>query len=334
MGMELRTFGRTGLKVSVMGFGCGAVGGLMVRGSAADQERAVALALDHGINYFDTAPLYGDGASETNLGRVLATLKPKTAYVGTKVNLMGDERKRAGDAVVRGLEASLKRLGRDSVDLFQLHNTISTSPGDRMMPPQLVLDEIVPAFERLRKQGKTRFIGFTAVGDTAALHQLVDAKVFDTAQVSYNLLNPSAGAAVAPNYPAQDYGRLLEHTRAADMGVVNIRVLAGGALSASAARHPIASPAPAPIGSGSTYDADVARAQRLQPLIQEGHAANLIEASVRFVIANPAVSTVLVGMATLAEFESHVAAIAKGPLSAAALARATALQAGFSGETR
>jgi len=71
------------------------------------------------------------------------------------------------------------------------------------------------------------------------------------------------------------------------MGVVNIRVLAGGALSASAARHPIASPAPAPIGSGSTYDADVARAQRLQPLIQEGHAANLIEASVRFVIANP-----------------------------------------------
>jgi aryl-alcohol dehydrogenase-like predicted oxidoreductase len=265
---------------------------------------------------------------------VLATLKPKTAYVGTKVNLMGDERKRAGDAVVRGLEASLKRLGRDSVDLFQLHNTISTSPGDRMMPPQLVLDEIVPAFERLRKQGKTRFIGFTAVGDTAALHQLVDAKVFDTAQVSYNLLNPSAGAAVAPNYPAQDYGRLLEHTRAADMGVVNIRVLAGGALSASATRHPIASPAPAPIGSGSTYDADVARAQRLQPLIQEGHAATLIEASVRFVIANPAVSTVLVGMATLAEFESHVAAIAKGPLPAAALARATALQAGFSGETR
>lgn len=334
MGMELRTFGRTGLKVSVLGFGCGAVGGLMVRGSAADQERTIGMALDAGINYFDTAPVYGNGQSETNLGRALATLKPKTAYVGTKVNLLGDERKRVREMVIGGLEASLKRLGRDSVDLFQLHNTISTAPGDRMMAPQQVLDEVVPAMETLRKQGKTRFIGLTAVGETAALQQLVDAKVFDTAQVSYNLLNPSAGEAVPSGYPGQDYGRLLERTRAADMGVVNIRVLAGGALSGSAERHPIASPAPAPIGSASTYDGDVARAQRLQPLVAEGHAGSLVEASVRFVIANPNVSTVLVGMATIAEFEGHAAAIAKGPLAGAALARAKALQAGFAGETR
>src|SRR5882757_8447155 len=120
-GMEKRTLGRTGLDVSLLGFGCGAVGGLMVRGNPADQERAVARAIDHGVNYFDTAPLYGDGASETNLGRVLASLKP-SVYVGTKVNLTAAERTDAGAAVVRGLEASLKRLGRDSVDLFQLHN--------------------------------------------------------------------------------------------------------------------------------------------------------------------------------------------------------------------
>ena len=333
MGMELRTLGRTGLKVSVLGFGCGAVGGLMVRGSAADQERAVARAIDHGVNYFDTAPLYGDGASETNLGRVLATLKPNV-YVGTKVNLAATERADAGAAVVRGLEASLKRLGRDSVDLFQLHNTVSTGPGDRMVSPALVLDQIVPALERLRRDGKTRFIGLTAVGDTAALHQLIDAKVFDTAQVSYNLLNPSAGRAVTPSYPAQDYGQLLAHTQAAAMGVINIRVLAGGALSASAERHPIASPAPAPIGSGSTYDADLARAQRLLPLVKEGHVGSLVEASIRYVIANPAISTVLVGMATIEQFDSHAAAIAKGPLSATALARVTQLQDGFAGEER
>ncbi len=331
--MELRTLGRTGLKVSVLGSGCGAVGGLMVRGNPADQERAVARAIDHGVNYFDTAPLYGDGASETNLGRVLASLKP-SVYVGTKVNLTAAERTDAGAAVVRGLEASLKRLGRDSVDLFQLHNTISTGPGDRMVSPALVLDQIVPALERLRRDGKARFIGLTAVGDTAALHQLVDAKVFDTAQVSYNLLNPSAGRAVTPRYPAQDYDQLLAHTQAASMGVVNIRVLAGGALSASAERHPIASPAPAPIGSGSTYDADLARAQRLLPLIKEGHVGSLVEASIRYVIANPAISTVLVGMATIDQFESHAAAIAKGPLSATALARVTELQNGFAGEDR
>ncbi|MBV8167496.1 MAG: aldo/keto reductase [Alphaproteobacteria bacterium] len=331
--MELRTFGRTGLRVSVLGFGCGAVGGLMVRGNPADQERAVARAIDHGVNYFDTAPLYGDGASETNLGRVLATLK-RNVYVGTKVNLTAAERADAGAAVVRRLEASLKRLGRDSVDLFQLHNTVSTGPGDRMVSPALVLDQIVPALERLRRAGKARFIGLTAVGDTPALHQLIDAKVFDTAQVSYNLLNPSAGRAVTPSYPAQDYGQLLAHTQAANMGVVNIRVLAGGALSASAERHPIASPAPAPIGSGSTYDADLARAQRLLPLVKEGHADSLVEASIRYVIANPAISTVLVGMATLDQMDSHLAAIAKGPLSAVALARVTQLQNGFAGEDR
>jgi L-galactose dehydrogenase/L-glyceraldehyde 3-phosphate reductase len=306
----------------------------MVRGSAADQERAVGLALDAGINYFDTAPVYGNGESEKNLGRVLAALKPKTAYVGTKVNMLGDERKRVREMVTGGLEASLKRLGRDSVDLFQLHNTISSAPGDRMMSPEQVLDEVVPAMEALRKQGKTRFIGLTAVGETPALHKLIDAKVFDTAQVSYNLLNPSAGRPVAPGYPAQDYGQLLARTRAANMGVINIRVLAGGALSATAERHPIASPAPAPIGSGSTYDADLARAQRLLPLVKEGHAGSLVEASIRYVISNPDISTVLVGMATIEQFDSHAAAIAKGPLSAGALARAMQLQDGFAGEDR
>ena len=60
------------------------------------------------------------------------------------------------------------------------------------MTPGIVLGEVVPAFERLREQGKTRFYGITGVGDTPALHEVVDAGVFDTAQVSYNLLNPSA----------------------------------------------------------------------------------------------------------------------------------------------
>src|SRR5262249_57649917 len=85
--METRAFGRTGMRFSILGFGCGAVGGLMVRGDPADQERTVARALDAGVNYLDTAVQYGDGASETNLGRVLKTLKPANAFVGTKVRL-------------------------------------------------------------------------------------------------------------------------------------------------------------------------------------------------------------------------------------------------------
>jgi aryl-alcohol dehydrogenase-like predicted oxidoreductase len=74
--VEKRKLGRTGLDVSLLGFGCGAVGGLMTKGAAADQERAVARAVELGINYFDTAQMYGDGESERNLGRVLKALKP------------------------------------------------------------------------------------------------------------------------------------------------------------------------------------------------------------------------------------------------------------------
>src|ERR1700753_4128947 len=85
--METRVFGRSGMRLSILGFGCGAVGGLMVRGSAADQDRAVGLALDAGINYFDTAVQYGNGVSETNLGRVLRAKAPREAFVGTKVRI-------------------------------------------------------------------------------------------------------------------------------------------------------------------------------------------------------------------------------------------------------
>ena len=93
-------------------------------------------------------------------------------------------------------------------------------------------------------------------------------------RVVYNILNPSAATELPPNYPAQDYRRLFDHTKQAGVGVIGIRVLAGGALSGSSERHPIASPPPEPIGSAMSYEADVARARRLMPIVQEGFAAN------------------------------------------------------------
>ena len=331
--MERRKLGRTGLDVSVLGFGCGAVGGLMVRGTPADQERAVARAIELGITYFDTAAMYGNGESERNLGRVMKSLKPDIR-VGTKVRIPAGERNRVAAAVTQSLEASLQRLQLDRVDLFQLHNHITMDGGDGGLTPEAVLGEVVPAFERSREQGKTRFYGITAVGDTPALHQVADARAFDTAQVSYNLLNPSAGATVPAGYPAHDFGDLLGHTRAANMGVINIRVLAAGALSGSEERHPLGSPTVEPIGSGSTYHLDAERARRLQPLIQEGHAESLIDAALRFAIANAAVSTVLVGYSTLDQLEYAARSLNKGPLSRAALDRLAELQRSFVGEPR
>jgi aryl-alcohol dehydrogenase-like predicted oxidoreductase len=319
--MEMRTLGRTGLKVSLLGFGCGAVGGLMVKGNHADQERAVARAVELGINYFDTAAFYGDGESERNLGRVLAALRP-SVVVGTKFRILPAERGRIGAAIETSLAASLKRLGREQVDLLQLHNEIS---GDDL-PAETVLEEVVPALERLRQQGKIRFCGISAKGDTGQVHRVIDAGVIDTAQVIYNLLNPSAGEKMKPRAGAQDFRRLLERTRAARVGAIVIRVLAGGALSGSEERHPLGSANVPPMGSGPAYGDDVGRARLLAPLVEEGHAASLVEAALRFAIANEAVGTVLVGYSTLAQLEQAAASVNKGPLPQAALQRVAALQ--------
>jgi len=332
--MQLRVFGRTGMQLSVLGFGCGAVGGIMVRGDPAEQERTIARAIAAGVNYFDTAVLYGNGESEKNLGRVLQKLKPGNAVVGTKVRLAPDEFGRIDDAVRLSLEGSLARLRLDRVDILHLHNAVTENGGGSALSVRQVLDEVVPAFERLRQQGKIRFLGMTAIGDTAALHQVIDARVFDSAQIVYNMLNPSAADVLPPNYPAQDYGRLFDKTMAAGVGVVGIRVLAGGALSGSAERHPIAGPPPEPIGSAMSYDADIERGRRLQPLVEEGFAASPTEAATRFALSHPAMGTILVGMATPQQFEDALAAVEKGPLPQAALDRLSVLRQAFAGEAR
>jgi aryl-alcohol dehydrogenase-like predicted oxidoreductase len=332
--MEMRIFGRTEMRLSVLGFGCGAVGGLMVRGDSHDQERTIERAIAAGVNYFDTAVQYGNGESERNLGRILQRLKPTNVAVGTKVRLPSGDFGRIADAVAKSLESSLARLRLDRIDIFHLHNAITETGGGEALSVRQVLSELVPAFERLRQQGKTRFLGFTAIGDTAALHQVIDSRAFDSAQVVYNMLNPSAAHGLPGNYPAQDYGQLFDHTQAAGVGVVGIRVLAGGALSGSTERHPIASPPPEPIGSAMNYDADVARARRLMPLVKEGFAASLTEAATRFALSHPAMGTILIGIATRQQFEDAFTAVQKGPLLPAVFDRLLALQQAFAGEPR
>ena len=328
--METRVLGKTGLKFSVLSFGCGAVGGLMVKGTAADQERAVARAMEFGIIYFDTAPMYGNGESERNLGRVLKALKRPKVYVGTKVFVQttGDIERHIADA----MEASLQRLGLDSVDLYQLHNPISDAKHDGTIDPKSVRDHVLPAFARLRKQGKARHFGFTALGDTPAIQSILDS--FETAQVSYNLLNPSAGAKLPSNYPAQDYGNLIALAHARGVGTIGIRVLAGGALSGVETRHPLGMQSVDPIGSASSYAGDVARAVRFGEVVKRGFAQNLVEASIRYVLSNPDLTTTLVGLSTLEQLEHAAQSAKKGPLPAEALKLIATIQQGFVGEVR
>ena len=98
--------------------------------------------------------------------------------------------------MTQSLEDSLARLRRERVDIFHLHNAITEAGGGEALSVAQVLEEVVLVFERLRQQGKIRFLGLTAIGDMRALHRVIDAGGFDSAQVVYNMLNPSAAEAL------------------------------------------------------------------------------------------------------------------------------------------
>jgi aryl-alcohol dehydrogenase-like predicted oxidoreductase len=326
--MKRRALGSTGLELSVLGFGCGSIGGLLVRGDYPAMRRTVARAAELGINYFDTAPLYGDGQSEVNLGAVLRELGTDV-LVGTKVRLGPTDLDRIEDAIIEEVEGSLRRLGRERIDLIQLHNPLTRHARAGWAP--VSASHLMPAmraFQALAGQGKVRCWGITALGETEALHQALAAGGFHTIQAAYNMLNPSAGCRVPPAFPFQDYRRLIDRAAASRTGVIAIRVLAGGALSGIADRHPIAAPSVNPIASEPEYAADVARAQRFAFLAREGIVDNLVEAAIRFAISKAEISTALVGLSSLEQLEWAARCADRGPLPAEVLAR---LEAGHEG---
>ncbi|WP_158292379.1 aldo/keto reductase [Paracraurococcus ruber] len=321
--MQERVLGRTGLRVSALGYGAGAVGGLLVRGSPAEQERSLARAFEAGITYVDTAALYGNGESERNLGRALKALGA-SPVLGTKARVPAEARGDIAGALAASLEASLQRLGRDSVDLFQLHDEIGTAEG---LTAAQVLDQAVPALRRLRDQGKCRFLGITALGTVPALRAVLESGAFDTAQIPFNALNPSWLAPAQAGVAAQDFAGLGQVAAAQGVGLIGIRILAAGALTGSAARHPVAMQDVPPIASGPSFAADVAAANRLAPLVAEGVAGSLAELALRYAIFAPGMGCALIGTASLGQLEEAIAAAGRGPLPPAAVERIGALLA-------
>ena len=318
--MEYRPLGRTGIDVSALGYGCGDVGGLIVRGTPAERTRAVARAVELGVNYFDTATSYGNGVSEQHLGEALRELR-LSVYVGTKVRLRPEDMSDIRGAVERSIDGSLRRLGRPNVDLLQFHNPIADTAAGSTVSIRQVLDDVIPALQRAKDQGKTRFFGFTANGDPDTIHRVIDAGDVYTAQVFYNLLNPPAGGRAEGRVPGVDFKGFLPKAKQKRIGIIGVRALAAGALSGVTGKHPHAAPDVAPIASGPTYDADVQAAQILKTLVKDGFVESLPEAAYRFIITHDAVSTVLVGASTTEHLEEAAAAVIKGPLPPAALAR-------------
>ncbi len=317
--MYYRTLGKTALEISEIGFGCGNVGGIMVRGSHEEQVRVVRRALDLGISYFDTAAAYGDGRSEINLGVVLEEIGAKVT-LATKVRHGPQDVANLKEATIASVEQSLGRLRKKSVELIQLHTRIRLRrvEGRFALTPEEILGPagVLEAFRVLREQGKVRHFGFSGLGEPEALHALVDSGEFHSIQAYYNMLNPSAGQPVPAGFSALDYGGLIDHAAAKGMGVVVVRVLAAGALSTNPEAGDSSSKEP--LSPGSNYALDVERAQKLAFLIQGGF-KTLSQAAIRFALMKPEVSTVLVGFSNLGQIEEAVGCLRTGGLPGEAM---------------
>lgn len=323
--MEWRALGGTGLTVSALGYGAGSIGGLMVRGDPAEQTRAVARALEAGITYFDTAASYGDGRSEENLGRALHELGAwDRVVVGTKVGLKRADLSDPAVALRRSCEQSLRRLGRDSVDLLQLHNRVVSTRADAGEAIDLaqVASDVAAGLQLLVEAGLVRQVGFTGLGDVDAVQGAARSGRFATVQSYFNALNPSAGFAGAAG-GGQDFAGLIDLAAGAGLGVIVIRALAAGALALAAQpeRHPNAGDPGTPLVGGAEYARDLERARDLASLAAELGLEGPLELALRFALSKPGVSTVLVGYSDLAQLEGVIRWAERGPLPASAVGR-------------
>lgn len=207
--MEYTVLGKTGARISRIGFG-GAAAGLKNYLGRYDPEeesskqeiyRALEIAIENGINYFDTAPGYGNGKSEIMFGHVLQYVNPTKVFLATKCSAFGDKPQDDFDHVMRSVEGSLKRLKRNYLDLLQLHgNSYTEADVSRLLAPHGSIE----ALEKLKKDGLIRFVGFTTEDNNKGMYDLFDTGRFDTVQMCYNFIFQH------PYEPSRPFGSLYE----------------------------------------------------------------------------------------------------------------------------
>ncbi|MEE9210045.1 MAG: aldo/keto reductase [Kiloniellales bacterium] len=319
--MKYREFGRTGIEVSELVFGGGAVGGILVHADDDTKLEALRRALAGGINWVDTAPLYGQGRSETALGWLLDEVE-ETPYLSTKVQIDIGELSDIPGQIERSLEASFERLKRDSVELLQLHNPIHGETGGGVsiasggaigLDAVLGKGGVVEGLERMRAQGLTRYIGLTALGEAGAICEAVRSGRFDSAQVYYNMINPTAARALPEGFSGHDFSGVIAACKAVGAAVMNIRVLAGGALPTDK-RHG----REAVIVQGSELPLEEKRAHAVYERLGDSYGTRA-QTALRFGLANPDLACVVFGLAELSHLDEALAAAEMGPLPQAAL---------------
>jgi D-threo-aldose 1-dehydrogenase len=325
--MRYRSFGRTGLEVSELVFGGGWVGGVLIHQDDQTKLSTLRRAMQAGINWIDTAPSYGNTQSEQALGWLLGEIDSEP-HLSTKVLLDTARLEDIAGQVERSIHESLRRLKRESVDLLLLHNQIESAVGARAITVDHVLGPggAADALTRIREQGLTRHIGFTALGDTAGCRRVVDSGRFDAAQVYYNALNPSAARTMPGRWTGQNFGGLIAACKAQGTAVMAIRVFAAGVLCTDVrhGREVI-------VTQATDVPTEERRARAVSAALGDAYGTRA-QSALRFVLANPDVSCAVIGLAEPAHLEEALAGTALGPLPRQAVDRLEPVYASDFGE--
>lgn len=294
--MHYTTFGRTGLTVSTLGLGGASLGGAY--GPVEDEAealRTVQAAVDVGINFIDTAPLYGMGSSEERIGRALKEGRNRGKVIlATKVGYLPPGLGYDRATTVAAVEASLARLQTDWIDLIQIHEA------DRVPLAQAV-EETLEGFRLLRAAGKVRFFGITG-DDVVKLAVAADTGLFDSVQTfrHYTPLNRSAADELLPTAARRS------------LGVINGSPLGMGLLSGGDPRE-MNRPASPEV---------VARVDRLR-LLAARLGISLPALAIRFSLSQPGISVTIPGTKSVARLAENAAVWRAGPLPDEVLAEIT-----------
>lgn len=273
--VEYAILGKTGFKVSKIGLGGAPLGGDY--GETTDEivTRVIDRALDLGINFIDTAPLYGQGESERRIGKALKG-KRDDVIIASKAVMRGDPY--TYENTIKSVEDSLRRLQTDYIDLIQLHELEQTTY-------EQAINETLPAFRKLKEQGKVRAIGVNA-GNLDLLMPFLRENAVDTIQTyaNYTLVD----------YTAKD--ELLPLAKEKHIGVIHGSPLAMGIL----ADHP------APFlqnNLGLLEEADRRMAQL--DFLRKNEPKGLVEPALRLSLTCPDIAITLVGTTSIRSLESN-----------------------------
>jgi aryl-alcohol dehydrogenase-like predicted oxidoreductase len=297
--MEYRPLGKTGLTVSVAGLGCGGNSRLgLGRGASFDECVAVVrTAMDLGVNFLDTAEAYG---TEEIVGAAIRGHDRDKLVISTKALFRGGDE--TGDAVTRRVDASLRRLGLDYVDVFHFHAV-------RPDAYEHHRDVLAPALVKLREQGKVRHVGLTETGpndpEQKTLSRAIHEAPWEVAMLAFSLVNQGARHRIFPVTERRGVGTLLMFvvrnifSNAAYRQEIFTRLVEQGRLDASI----------------------MASGDPLGFLLSEGGAESITDAAYRYARHTPGVDVVLFGTGNKAHVKDNVESILRPPLAASAIDR-------------